>query len=177
VNPAPAVATTEFHFCPLCATPLERRVAGERERNVCPACAWVHWDNPAPVVAAVIEYQGRVLLARNAAWPPKMFALVTGFLERDETPQMAVAREVKEETNLDARAASLIGVYDFALKNELIIAFHVLAEGEVRLSAELVDYKLIEPAKLRPWRAATGLALADWMRSRGLAVEFLDLPR
>ena len=171
------MTATGFRFCPLCATPLARRIAGERERNVCPSCAWVHWDNPAPVVAAVIEYEGRVLLARNAAWPAKMFALVTGFLERDESPQAAVAREVKEETNLDTRASSLIGVYDFARKNELIIAFHVLAEGEVRLSEELVDYRLIEPAKLRPWPAATGLALADWMRGRGLAVEFLDLPR
>lgn len=152
-------------------------MAGERERSACPACGWVHWDNPAPVVAAVIEYDGRVLLARNAAWPPKMFALVTGFLERDESPQAAVAREVKEETNLDTRTSSLIGVYDFARKNELIIAYHVVAEGEIRLSEELVDYRLIEPARLRPWPAATGLALADWMRARGLPVEFLDLPR
>jgi NADH pyrophosphatase NudC (nudix superfamily) len=166
-----------YRYCPLCATALVRRIAGERERNVCPACGWVHWDNPAPVVAAVIEYQGQVLLARNAAWPPKMFALVTGFLERDETPQQAVAREVKEETNLDTRAATLIGVYDFARKNELIVAFHVLAEGDVRLSEELADYRLIDPPKLRPWPAATGLALADWMRSRGLTVEFLDLQR
>ena len=72
---------------------------------------------------------------------------------------------------------NLLRYYDFARKNELIIACHVEAEGEVRLSAELADYRLIEPAKLRPWPAATGLALADWMRGRGLAVEFLDLPR
>jgi NADH pyrophosphatase NudC (nudix superfamily) len=171
------VTAPVYRYCPLCATPLERRVAGERERAICPACGWVHWDNPAPVVAAVIEYRDRVLLARNAAWPAKMFALVTGFLERDESPQAAVAREVKEETDLDTRASSLIGVYEFARKNELIIAYHVLAEGEVRLSAELAEYRLIEPARLRPWPAATGLALADWMRGRGLAVEFLDLPR
>ena len=171
------MAVSLYRFCPQCATPLERRIAGERERAACPACGWVHWDNPAPVVAAVIEYEGRVLLARNAAWPPKMFALVTGFLERDETPQAAVAREVKEETNLDTRASSLIGVYDFARKNELIIAYHVVAEGTVQLSQELVDYRLIEPAKVRPWPAATGLALADWMRARGLPVEFMDLQR
>lgn len=166
-----------YRFCPVCATPLARRVAAERERSACPACDWVHWDNPAPVVAAVIEYEGRVLLARNAAWPEKMFALVTGFLERDESPQAAVAREVKEETNLETRSAQLIGVYEFARKNELIIAYHVLAQGEIRLSAELADYRLIEPARLRPWPAGTGLALADWMRARGLAVQFLDLAR
>src|SRR5262249_5278652 len=112
LSDARGVAITAFRFCPVCATPLERRMAGEREREPCPACDWGHWNNPAPVVAAVIEYHDRVLLARNAAWPPKMFALVTGFLERDETPQAAVAREVKEETNLDTRATNLIGVYE-----------------------------------------------------------------
>ncbi|GAB4471653.1 MAG: hypothetical protein OHK0044_14880 [Burkholderiaceae bacterium] len=54
------------------------------------------------------------MLARNAAWPAGRFALVTGFLERDETPRDAVIREVKEETQLDAR---LVGVYEFALRN------------------------------------------------------------
>lgn len=160
----------------MCAAPLERRIVAERERSACPACGWVHWDNPVPVVAAVIEYEGRVLLARNAAWPPKIFALVTGFLERDESPAAAVAREVKEETNLDARAADLIGVYDFARNNEVIVAFHVPAAGEIRLSPELAEYRLIEPARLRPWPFGTGLALADWMRNRGLAVQFLPPP-
>jgi NAD+ diphosphatase len=40
----------------------------------------------------------------------------------------------------------------------------------------LVDYRLIVPEKLRPWRAGTGYAMADWMRARGLPVEFMDWP-
>jgi len=87
-----------------------------------------------------------------------------------------VARELKEETNLDAEQITLIGVYEFIRKNELILAYHVKAAGEVRLSEELVDYRLIAPEKLRPWRAGTGYAMADWMRARGLTVEFMDLP-
>jgi NADH pyrophosphatase NudC (nudix superfamily) len=166
----------KFSYCPLCAQQLVTRAAGDRERSVCAGCGWIHWNNPTPVVAAVVEYQGKVLLARNAAWPEKMFALITGFLERDETPQAAVAREVKEETNLETLSSALIGVYDFARMNQVIIAYHVVAEGTVQLSEELVDYRLIEPAKLKPWPAATGLALADWMRGRNLAVEFLPLP-
>ncbi len=166
---------TAWHFCPLCASPLARSLVGEREHDACTGCNWVHWDNPTPVVAAVIEYEGRVLLARNRDWPEKMFALVTGFLERGESPAAAVLREVKEETDLDADVAGLIGVYDFARMNQVIIAYHVPARGTVRLSEELADYRLIEPAKLRPWRQGTGEALADWMRARGLPVHFLPL--
>jgi ADP-ribose pyrophosphatase YjhB (NUDIX family) len=167
---------TAWNFCPLCAGPLARRIVGELERQACSSCDWVHWDNPTPVVAAVIEYEGRVLLARNRAWPEKVFALVTGFLERDESPAAAVLREVKEETDLDGDAASLIGVYGFARMNQVIIAYHVPARGTVSLSEELVDYRLIEPARLRPWPQGTGQALADWMRARNLSVNFLPLP-
>ena len=165
-----------YRYCPACATALVQQHLAERERSACPACGWVHWDNPTPVVAALIEYSGRILLARNRAWPEKMFALVTGFLERDETPLQAVAREVAEETALATTSATLIGVYEFARKNEVIIAYHVMAEGEIRLGEELVDYRLIEPARLRPWPLGTGLAMADWMRARGLPVEFLAFP-
>src|SRR5512146_1454789 len=108
-----------FAYCPRCATSLTRGIAGERERSVCPACGWVHWDNPTPVVAAVIELEGKVLLARNAAWREGMFALVTGFLEREESPADAVMREVREETALEPLGANLIGVYDFARRNQL----------------------------------------------------------
>lgn len=167
---------TGYRFCPACATPLTRAICGERERSACPACDWVHWDNPVPVVAAVIEYEGRVLLARNAAWPAGRFALVTGFLERDETPRDAVIREVKEETNLDAIDAQLIGVYDFALRNQVIIAYHVSAAGDVKLNEELVEYRLIEPARVKTWPRGTGFALADWLRTRGHEVHFVPLP-
>ncbi|MGA2548986.1 MAG: NUDIX hydrolase [Burkholderiaceae bacterium] len=167
---------SEYRYCPRCATPLERRLHVERERTLCGACGWVHWDNPLPVLAALVEFQGRILLARNAAWSEKIFALITGFMERDETPLEGLARELKEETNLDVAHATLIGVYEFKRKNEVIIAYHVQAEGTVQLGPELVDYRLIAPEKLRPWRLGTGLAMADWMRSRNLPVEFIDLP-
>ncbi len=166
----------EFKFCPICASALTVRVDGQRERAACPSGHWTHWDNPLPVVAALVEFDGCILLARNAAWPEKMFALITGFMERGETPEQGVVRELKEETNLDADQVSLIGVYEFIRKNELIIAYHVKASGEIRLSEELVEFQLISPEKLRPWPVGTGYAVADWMRARGLTVEFMDLP-
>jgi NADH pyrophosphatase NudC (nudix superfamily) len=160
----------------MCAATLSVRIDAGRERLACPSGHWTHWDNPLPVLAALVEVEGQILLARNAAWPEKMFALITGFMESGETPEQGVARELKEETNLDALEVTLIGVYEFIRKNELIIAYHVRAAGEIRLSEELVEFRLIDPEKLRPWRAGTGYAMADWMRARGLTVEFIDLP-
>ncbi|KVE37880.1 NUDIX domain-containing protein [Burkholderia sp. TSV86] len=176
------MTTADFRFCPQCARPLvERAVSagdGDRMRVSCPdaACGYVHWNNPVPVVAAIVEYEGKILLARNAAWPEGWFALITGFLERGETPEDGIAREVREETSLLAESVALVGVYEFIRKNELIIAYHVRACGEIRLSPELLEYRLVDPPDLRPWRAGTGHALADWMRARGLAVEFVDSP-
>jgi NAD+ diphosphatase len=166
----------DYKFCPRCAAPLQVLAQAGRERNTCGACQFTHWNNPLPVVAALIQVGDMMLLARNAAWPPKMFALITGFLEAGETPEQGIRREIHEETALHVDKLELIGVYDFVRKNELIIAYHAQASGTVQLSEELVEYRMVEPAKLKPWRAGTGMAVADWMRSRGLPYEMVDLP-
>ena len=58
--------------------------------------------------------------------------------------------------------------------NQVLIAYHVQAHGEVRLSPELADYRLIEPQRARCWPAGTGYALAAWLRSRGHEPEFME---
>lgn len=160
-----------MHFCPHCAQALIELPLAGRQRQACadPQCGWVHWDNPLPVVAAIIEHEdsgGQILLARNRSWKDEFFGLVTGFIERGESPEQAVAREVKEEVGLDVSATSLVGVYDYQRKNELIIAYHVRAQGEIVLNEELCDFRLIAPEQLRPWDKGTGLAVRDWLASR-----------
>jgi NAD+ diphosphatase len=166
----------DYQFCPRCANALETVTSAGRERRLCTACGFTHWNNPLPVVAAIVQVGDEILLARNAAWPEKMFALITGFLEAGETPEAGIAREVKEETNLDAQSVDLVGVYEFVRKNELIIAYHVQATGAIQLSEELVEFKMVRPERLRPWRAGTGYAVADFMKARNLPFEFVDLP-
>ena len=129
------------------------------------------------VLAAVIEYDGQILLARNAAWPGKMYALITGFMEAGETPQEGITREIAEETSLTTDALNLIGVYDFKRMNQVIIAYHAVCHGEVRLSPELVDYRLYAPEAVKCWPAGTGYALADWLTSRGYAPSFVEFPK
>lgn len=171
----------DFRFCPQCATSLEwvsrAEDGGDKLRLRCMACDWTHWNNPTPVLAAIIEYRGQVLLARNAAWSGRMFALITGFMEAGETPEEGIAREIKEETNLDVLSLDLVGVADFQRMNQLIITYHAVAEGEISLSPELVEYKLLDPQDVMCWPAGTGLALAQWLRGRGIEPRFIEFPR
>jgi NADH pyrophosphatase NudC (nudix superfamily) len=131
-------------------------------RRACPddTCGYVHWNNPLPVVAAIVELDGKILLARNAAWPEGMFALITGFLENGETPEDGIAREVFEETALKAEQVTLVGVYEFMRKNELIIAYHVRV-GHRRAVAGAARIPARRSAAAALVRAGTGYALAD----------------
>ena len=170
--------STEFRFCPACAAPLtlqsQMEDGGEKARLRCTACDYTHWNNPTPVLAAVVEYQGKILLARNAAWSGEKFALITGFMEAGETPDGGIAREISEETNLQTSALKLIGVYDFQRMNQVIIAYHAVCHGDVRLSPELVDYRLYAFEDVLCWPAGTGYALAEFLRSRGHEPTFVE---
>jgi NADH pyrophosphatase NudC (nudix superfamily) len=154
-----------FRFCPRCGGPLAVRSIGGSDRSACTdaSCGFVFWNNPVPVVAALVEHEGEIVLANNRDWPDHLFGLVTGFLERRETPEAAVLREVDEELGLAGSIRSLIGLYPFERMNQIILAYHVSAVGTIRLGEELRAVKKVAPARLRPWDFGTGLAVRDWI--------------
>lgn len=169
-----------YAYCPQCSKPLVDAEHGGRVRRACAdsACGFVHWDNPVPVVAAVVEHEGQIILARNVAWPPSFYALITGFLERGESPESGVQREVEEELGLQPQAANYIGTYEFSRQNQLIIAYHVPATGTVTLNEELADWKHVAFGDIRYWPAGTGYALRDWLlRTKGIEAPAMELHR
>ena len=163
-------------FCPQCGQPLHAvDVNGQlRQRCVAAGCGYVHWDNPTPVVAAIVELDGIIILARNKSWPEKMYGLITGFLEKGETPEQAILREVREELGLDAVAAHFIGNYAFFEMNQLILAYHVPARGKITLGDELADFRQVPVERLKPWTLGTGPAVRDWLARRGQPSEPME---
>ena len=155
-------------FCPQCGQGLINKVIEGKGRLACssPTCQFVFWDNPIPVVAAIVELDNSIVLARNRLWPEKMFGLVTGFLEQGESPETAVLREVKEELDLEGTVAEFIGCYSFFEKNQLILAYHVSAHGTVTLGEELAEVRYVNPERLKPWPFGTGYAVRDWLEKR-----------
>lgn len=173
------MSNASFRFCPSCRTPLVEAERGGRKRLVCTRddCGFVHWNNPIPVVAAIVERDGRVILVRNRGYPPTWYVLVAGFLEPNETPEQAVLREVEEELGLAGEIVAPVGAYPFERLNQIIFAYHVrLAPGEIRLcETELVDYRAVPLEHLRPWPQGTGPALRDWLAARGRHPPIVEL--
>ena len=142
-----------MNFCPQCASILKTQLIDEHERLVCTSveCNYVYWNNPIPVVAALVEVDNQFVLARNKAWPEEFYSLITGFMEAYEVPIDSIARETKEELNLDFISGQLLGHYPFAQMNQLIIAYHVKAQGNIKLNEELSDYKLLSLSQLQDY--------------------------
>ncbi len=164
----------KFKFCPMCASPLIERV---KDRIECSAsCGFVNYDNPTPVAAVVVEFDGKIVLAQNRSWRGDFYGVITGFVDHAEAPANCAVREVKEELDLDAAQATLIGVYPFERMNQVIIGYHVQATGTITLNEELDAFKLMSPEDCVAWPTGTGYALRDWLRSQGHEPEMMKLP-
>lgn len=156
-------------YCPDCAAELEDGLIDQQIRKQCSAgCGFTHWNNPIPVVAAIVEYDNQVLLARNSAWPEGWFALITGFLEQGETPEAAILRELEEELGLSGSIEGFVGNYPFFEQNQLLVVYHLRAFGEISLGKEIAEVKLQPASEVKPWRMGTGPALRDWLQRRSL---------
>ena len=68
--------------------------------------------NPAPTVDVAVIDGERILLVKRSNEPYKnRWVLPGGFVEYDETVENAAAREVLEETGVQIRLESILGVY------------------------------------------------------------------
>lgn len=156
-----------FQYCPCCAATLTSAQVDLRERRVCSkGCGYVLWNNPIPVVAALIFHAGRAILVRQANWPQGWFGLVTGFLEKAEEPADGIVREIQEELGLRSTSVEWIGEFAYPEQNQLILAYAVECEGELNLSEELSDVKYINIDQLRPWPFGTGKAVHAWLKKQ-----------
>lgn len=158
-------------FCPLCSSQLTHQVIEGIERAACPEleCHFVHWNNPIPVAAILVEYNNKYIIARNSRWPKGIFSVITGFIDQGETPQQAAIRETREELGLNASVKNFLGIHSFLERNQLIIAYHVEATGTLDCNHELADIKLLSTDELETYNFSplyiTQQIIQHWKKS------------
>lgn len=119
-------------------------------------------------VGGLIVEDGEVLLARRAGRHDKgMWALPGGFVERDESIEEAVLREVREETGLTGTVSGVVAVRSRVLadENSLFVVVRIdEVKGRPRPACDEVDavrvFSLAEIAEL-PSIGATARLVAE----------------
>ena len=162
-------------YCPECRSELTRRIIEGKERVACSNCDFVVWGNPVPVVAAVVEYNGGIVLVRPRA-KPAVWALPAGYVEDGENAERAAVREVKEETNLDVRISRVIGTYPISRFNKTLIYIALATKavgGELRAGDDALEASAftISEALEKVRGTTSGKALETYLMSDNLQVQ------
>ncbi|MGY1804791.1 NAD(+) diphosphatase [Blastococcus sp. SYSU D00922] len=141
-----AIGILEWHerhrFSPLTgnATTVER--AGWVQRD--PETGTEFFPRTDPAVIMLVHDGDRVVLGRQAVWPPGRFSILAGFVEPGESAEAAVAREVAEEVGLAVTRIQYVGSQPWPFPQSLMLGFVARVDGADEL---VVDPTEIEEAR------------------------------
>lgn len=106
-----------FSFCPKCGGEF---IDNNFKSKRCVKCGFIYYFNPSSAVVAIIKNSaGEILVSTRAHEPAKgSFDLPGGFVDSYESGEQSVAREVREECNLEVVSTrylfSIPNIYNYS---------------------------------------------------------------
>ncbi|MCO7222459.1 NAD(+) diphosphatase [Klenkia sp. PcliD-1-E] len=142
---AQATGIVEWHernrFSPYTGAATVVEKAGWTQRD--PTTGQEVFPRTDPAVIMLVHDGDRVLLGRQAVWPPGRFSILAGFVEPGESAEAAVAREVAEEVGIEVTDVRYVGSQPWPFPQSLMLGFTARAVGtQLR-----VDHDEIEEAR------------------------------
>lgn len=104
------------------------------------------------VAAAIIEHDGKILLARRRqdAPYPLLWEFPGGKVEKAEDPKDCVVREIREELAIEIAVTGIYDVifYRYPERHVLVLAYLCRwQEGEIR-DVEVAEHRWVSPAEI-----------------------------
>jgi ADP-ribose pyrophosphatase YjhB (NUDIX family) len=150
------------------------RIVEGREVEACPRDEFILWHDPKVSTAVVVEVDGAVLLGRRAIEPGYgLWCLPGGFVNDDEDPAGAAARECMEEISAPVDITGLIGVYHIAktgAPSMIGIAYSARLAHGARPAAgpEMLELGVFPVDAMPPLAFSSHRSVvADYLKSRG----------
>jgi len=130
-----AVALLAWHavhtHCPRCGAPTRVVQAGYSRH--CDVDGSDHYPRTDPaVIMTVVDIDDRLLLGRQASWPPGRFSTLAGFVEPGEPLEAAVRREVLEESGILVDRVEYRGSQPWPFPASIMLGFHAYALASSR---------------------------------------------
>lgn len=121
-----------------------------RARIVCPACQYIHYENPKVITGTLCVFDGKILLCKRAIEPRLGFwTLPAGFLELGETMCDGAIRETKEEAEAVAYMPRLYTLFDIPHFGQIhAIYLAQLKDGQFGAGTESLECRLFAPSDL-----------------------------
>eukprot|EP00249_Psilotum_nudum_P017212 c26213_g1_i1 orf=203-1858(+) len=129
-----ACGMVEWHsrnrFCGHCGGYTIVRDGGHSLQCSGQTCGKTSYPRLDPAVIMLVSCGDYVLLGRQSKWEPGRYSLPAGFVEIGETFEMAVAREVVEETGVKVNACSIryAASQPWPFPSSLMVGFNAEAE-------------------------------------------------
>ncbi len=99
-----------FNYCPFCGA-KDIFFDGVKEFG-CKTCSFTFYQNVAAAVAAVLEYDQKIILIKRSEEPGKgKLDLPGGFVDPGENAEDAIKREIKEELKINVGLLKYLGSY------------------------------------------------------------------
>ncbi len=139
-----AVAILEWHdrhrFSPVTGAPTTIARAGWAQVDPTTGTEFFPRTDPA-VIMLVHDGGDRVVLGRQAVWPPGRFSILAGFVEPGESAEAAVAREVAEEVGLRVTDIRYVGSQPWPFPQSLMLGFVARADdpGDLVLDPDEIE--------------------------------------
>ncbi|PZN30356.1 MAG: NAD(+) diphosphatase [Proteobacteria bacterium] len=141
---------SRHRFCGRCGAPTVAREGGHLLVCSDPGCQGQHYPRIDPAVIVLVTDGERVLLGRQASWPPGRYSTIAGFVEPGESLEDAVAREVREETAVEIDAVEYHSSQPWPFPSSLMLGFmaHASRTEIRRTDQELEDARWFTRAEL-----------------------------
>lgn len=117
-------------YCGACGSPTEALDAGWLRRCPDPACGRQHFPRTDPAVIMRVTHGERILLGRQADWPPRWYSVLAGFVEPGESLEDAVRREIQEEVGIVVSDVRYDSSQPWPFPQSLMLGFSAEAEDD-----------------------------------------------